>query len=224
MKKSEDQIGNIHGYGVNLITREIYLHSMYDSDGEMGVDYRSATTFIKNLHLLEIDGKKNILVHMHVIGGDWNDGMAIFNSIRLSPCPITILAYAQASSMSGIILQAADNRVLMPDCEVLLHNGSLKLDGPAALAKASVECNEANTKRMMDIFGKRAISGNFFVKKNMTQAKIVEFIDRKVKDKIDWFMDAKEALDYGFCDGILGEKGFEDKEIIRKVVKNKTFS
>jgi ATP-dependent Clp protease protease subunit len=219
--KSEDQIHNVHSYGVNLVTREIYLHSAYDSGREIGVDYRSAITFIKNLHLLE-SSSKNVLVHMHTVGGDWNDGMAIYNAIRHSPCPVTILAYAQASSMSGIMLQAADKRVLMPDCEFLIHNGSIAIDGTAAEAKAMVESNEANSRRMMEVFAWRAANGPHFIKAKMNNSQIIEFIDRKVKDKSDWAFSAKEALNYGFCDGVLGMPGFEDLKVIRKVRKDKT--
>ena len=216
------QIHNVHNYGVNLVTREIYLHSIHDSEGEVGVDYRSTTNFIKNLHLLEAKNNKNILVHMHIIGGDWNDGMAVYNAIRLSSCPITIVAYAQASSMSGIMLQAADRRVLMPDCEFLIHNGSLSASGPAALAKVAVETNEANTRRQMEIFAWRAANGPHFTKAKMNNNQIIEFIDRKVKDKIDWLMTAKEAVNYGWADGILGTAGFEDLKVIRKCRKDKT--
>lgn len=217
-----DELHNVQNYGINVSTREIYLHSIHDTEGEVGIDYRSATNFIKNFRFLESKNAKNILVHMHTIGGDWNDGMAMYNTIRLSDCPVTIIAYAQASSMSGILLQAADKRVLMPDCEFLIHNGTLSTSGPAALAKVAVECNEANTRRQMEIFAWRAANGPHFTKSKMNNGQIIEFIDRKVKDKIDWFMTAKEAVNYGFADGIFGTPGFEDLKVIRKCRKDKT--
>ena len=107
-------ISDVHLNGINYHTREIYLHGSYDEcyecDQEPGIEYRMASKFIKNLHILERKEKSNILVHLHTKGGVWNDGMAMFNAIRLSPCPITIVSYAQASSMSGVVLQAADKR------------------------------------------------------------------------------------------------------------------
>ena len=45
---------------------------------------------------------------MHSVGGNWNDGMAIFDAIELCQSYVTIIVYGQAESMSSIILQAAD--------------------------------------------------------------------------------------------------------------------
>src|SRR5258708_376613 len=118
----EIALASVHNYGVNLRTRELFLHSYYGNDEyEDGTDYRSSITFIKNLRILENASNKNILVHMQIEGGDFQAGMAIIDAIRLCRSPVVILAYAQASSMSGIILQAAKKRVLMPNCEFLMH-------------------------------------------------------------------------------------------------------
>ena len=131
-KKKTDEISqlitDIHDRNINVSTREIYLHSVYGSGEEAGIDYRVATTFIKNLHILEQLGKTNILVHTHTIGGSWNDGLMILQAMRLSKCVVNTLAYGQASSMSGIIIQGSDKRVLMPDCEFMIHHGSISIE------------------------------------------------------------------------------------------------
>ena len=46
-------IAHIHDYGINLNTREVYLHShISDSeDEEPGVDYRMSVRFEKNMRL-----------------------------------------------------------------------------------------------------------------------------------------------------------------------------
>ncbi len=63
-RQSKDQVlYDLHNHCVNLNLRDIYLHSYYIKDDvdEPGVDYRQATTFIKNLHLLDQPPFKPIL-------------------------------------------------------------------------------------------------------------------------------------------------------------------
>lgn len=210
----EQLISDIHCHHVNYHTREIYLHSSYggwweDASSEAGVEYRMATTFVKNLHVLAGQSSEPILVHMHSIGGNWSDGMAIFNSMRFSPVPITVIAYAQASSMSGIILQAADHRILAPDCDFMVHHGSIYIHANSTAAKSAIDVNERLTDRMLEIFAKRAKTGLFFSEQGYTEKRIKSYLDRKIKDKSDWYLTAEEAVYYGLADGILGEAGYE---------------
>lgn len=220
---SRDQIlHDLHNYCVNLNTREIYLHSYYAKDGdeEPGVDYRQATTFIKNLHLLEISPYKPILVHLHSVGGCWDNGMAIFNAIQHSRCYIKILAYSQASSMSGVIFQAGDLRVMMPDCHFLMHYGWLSLDTTHPFAAANfTEFQKRACKRMIEIFASRAIQSNspfFKSKKNADLDYAKKFFENKLKNNVDWILTAEEAVYYGLADAIFGEDGYNDLDSLRK--------
>jgi len=210
-------LSDLHTYNVNLDTREIYLHGARGESEEPGVDYRMSTTFIKNLHLLNsINNKSNILVHMQSIGGCWDNGMAIFNAISLSPSPITILSYAQASSMTGVILQAAKKRVLMPDCHYLIHYGSFEIGGTYQAAQAAVEHDKKCADRMLQIFAEKVHKGPYFRGKDKTLAYVTNWVDKKIRQKEDWYMDAQTAVDFGFADGILGDKGFKDIDMIRR--------
>jgi len=208
---AEQLISEIHHYQINHTNREIYLHSYHDSESEddPGVEYRMAATFVKNLHILEFQNSKNILVHMHTDGGEWADGMAIYNSIRACRSPVTILAYAKASSMGGVLLQAADKRVLMPDCELMIHHGSITVDENTTAAKSAIDQNERFCKRMLEVFAVRAVNGPHFKARKYSLRRAINFIDSKIKQMGDWYLTAEEAVYYGFADGIMGEKGFE---------------
>jgi ATP-dependent protease ClpP protease subunit len=205
-------LSDVHAHCVNLHSREIYLHPRY-SDDEGGIEYKMATTFIKNLHLLNHGSRKNILVHMQTDGGSWADGMAMFNAIKFSKSPVTILAYAQASSMSGILLQAADKRVLMPDCYYMIHHGSVYIDDNSMAASSAVEVNNSQCKRMLQIFSERAINGEHF--KDSSEPQVTKFIDKKIKENSDWYLAPDDAVYYGFADGVLGDDGVETLEKIR---------
>jgi ATP-dependent Clp protease protease subunit len=219
---AEQLISEIHEHHINHLNREIYLHGYMDAPEEPGVDYRMATSFIKNMHILEQQSSQNILVHMHTIGGVWSDGMAIFNSIRLSKSPVTIIGYAQASSMSGIVFQAADKRILMPDCEMMIHHGSIALDDNTVAVKSAVDQNEKSCKRMLEIFAEKAIMGKYFQDRKYSLRKTITFIDAKIKQTSDWYLMPDEAVYYGLADGIFGEKGFETYAKIRSGKKKKS--
>ena len=218
---TEQLISEIHNHHINHLSREIYLHGYVDADEEPGVEYRMATSFVKNMHVLESKGSKNILVHMHTIGGNWSDGMAIFNTIQMSKSTVTVLGYAQASSMSGIVFQAADKRVLMPDCEMMIHHGSIAVSDTTMAVKSAVDQNEKSCRRMLQIFAERAVAGRYFKDRKYSLKRTMTFIDQKIRQAGDWYLTPEEAVYYGFADGIYGEKGFETVAKIRSGRKRK---
>jgi ATP-dependent protease ClpP protease subunit len=210
----------VHTYSINTLKRELYLHGFYGTgseDEEPGVEYRMATIFTKNIHLLESAGRGNILIHMHTIGGNWFDGMAIFNVIQFCKSPTTILAYGEASSMSSIILQSATKRVMIPDTDFMIHYGTGGIYGHVLNVISEAELEKRITARMLRIYAKRCINGPYFQHryKTLTEEKVMEFLERQMKDRHDWWMSAEEAVYYGMCDGIFGEKGFENIRNIR---------
>jgi ATP-dependent Clp protease protease subunit len=216
MDSSSDKIiSEIHDYNINLASREIYLHSHMDAEDDPGVEYKMAVKFVKNLHMLDFKGPGNVLVHMHTDGGVWSDGMAIFNAIKFARSPVTMLAYAQASSMGGVVLQAADKRVLMPDCELMVHHGSITVDQNTVAAKSAIDQNERFCGRMLQMFGERAVHAPYFKERKYTLRRTMNFIDSKIRQVGDWFLTAEEAVYYGFADGVMGSKGFESLKKIR---------
>lgn len=210
---------DIHTYGLNTTTREIYLHGHYGQgeEEEPGIEFRMATTFIKNLHILQNENNSSILIHMHTIGGEWNDGMAIYNAISLSPCHITILGYANVCSMSSIILQAADTRLFMPDTDFMVHFGEMSAEGYSLSVVSGAEYERKLTDRMLDIYADVCTHGKFFKGhyQVLTREKVKRYITRKMKSRGDWYLSAEEAVDMGFADGILGHKNYEDLNTIR---------
>lgn len=221
MSQKQQFIFDLHTHSINSQTRDIYLHSYYTDDAEgsePGVDYRQAVTFIKNLQFLDQPPHKAILVHLHSQGGSWDDGMAIFNSVQFSKSFVSMLAYAQASSMSGIIFQSAHLRVIMPDCHFLMHHG---VSGGSTVhpfgLKNEAEFQMRATKRMLQIFSERAIIGEYFKKKKSTTIDYAyNFFDKKLKSEVDWYLDAEEAVFYGLADCVLGCKDYPDIHSLRE--------
>lgn len=217
----EHIIDDVHDHHINYFSREIYLHNKIEQDAE--INYWMACNVIKNIHILSNQNRlKSILIHMVSPGGCWYSGMSIFNTIRICQNPITMVAYGQASSMSGIVLQAADKRIISKDCEFMIHHGSLDVSSTSQAAAAFIKMNEKNRQRMLEVFSKRALkTSKFFKEKNYDYSKICLFIDNKIKKNGDWYLDAEEALYYGFCDAILGSKGNETLNLAQTNVKFK---
>ena len=131
--KSDDHVWHVHEYDVDLQSNHIYLMGMEsyaagheEAIGEPGVEYSMANRFIRNLNIcMRANPDKPVVIHMKTCGGDWTEGMAIYDAIKSCPMPVTILNYTHARSMSSLILQAANKRVMMPHSYFMYHDGTL---------------------------------------------------------------------------------------------------
>lgn len=212
-----ETISQVHNYDLNPFKREIYLHSHYSGhDEESGIEYRMATQFIKNLHVLDQDKNDDILVHLHSPGGDWIHGMAMYDAIQMASSEVNIIAYGEVSSMSGLLLQAAYNRVMMPSCEFMIHRGTLRLEGVSTTVQSNAMWNIKTDTTMLKMYASRAVNGPYFRKREMNEEQVIKFIDQKIRKLGDWNLNAEEAAYYGLADGVFGQPGFESLDKIRK--------
>lgn len=212
-----DSISHLHDYCINLESREVFLHSPIDSqeEDESGIDYRNSSMFIKNIKLLENMSKTQpIIVHANVVGGIWENSMAIFDIISLSTCPIISISYSHARSMSSIIPQAADLRVISPNALFMIHEGTIYVSDTSKGASSYIELNNKLSTIMFDIYLEKCKNGKFF--KGKTDRYIKRFLKNRMDQKQEWYITAQESVDYGFMDGVLGTKGFETIDILKE--------
>lgn len=213
MKKIiQSQIETFHDFNILLDSREIFIHG-YDTD-DSGTDHRMATTFIKNLKLLERSSEP-IIIHSYNIGGDWSSGMAIFDAIKQSNCNFLFICHGIAASMGSIILQAVLNkgyRVSMPHTDFLIHEGDLYLEGIPTQVSSNLLYMNINKEIMYNIYCDSCVSGSFF--EGYSRSKVKAYLKRKIREKTDWCLQPLDALNYGFVDGILGTEGYEDIKTI----------
>lgn len=195
---------DIHQHNIDIANREIYLYNFNAVEENPGVDYRMAQNFIKNIRILDSVSHDDILIHMHSIGGSWFDGMAIFDAIKMSKSHVTILVYGQAESMSGIILQAADYRVMAPNAYFMSHYGSQSFDGDYLSYQNIQKFEQKNAETMFNIYAERCVKGKFFkelFKKNNAVNKVRDYLKEQLKNG-DWYISAEEAVYYGFADEV----------------------
>lgn len=210
-------ISGIHDINLDIKNREIFLHSYTGCDGEEpGVDYRSAVNLQKNLRILESINHTPILIHMHLPGGYWSDCLGIYDTIKQCQSKTIILAYAKVESSSSIILQAADLRVLMPNCHVLLHYGSISLDAEHKAATSNLRWNERESEKMLEIFTNKCVNSPIASEKNWKKMMIKKHIQSQLSNYSDWIMSSDEAVYYGFADSILGSKEYPTIDSLKK--------
>ena len=203
MSNVRDAIGEIHNYGIDVKDREIYLHSAKDGgDDDPGVDYRMAINFVKNVRYLDNLNNNEIRINMQSIGGSWQSGMTIYDAISACKSYITIVAYGQAESMSGVILQAADKRLMSPSTHFMAHFGSTDCNGEYLSSQNWAALDKANLEHMLNTFAAKCCkTGKFFKERKYNLSKTKSYIKRKMKDG-DWYLSSGEAVYYGFADGI----------------------
>jgi ATP-dependent protease ClpP protease subunit len=203
----KDLLYDLHNYNANVDTREIFLHNYYSSDADEnpGVEYKMSNTFLKNIRALEIKSDKPITIHMQSVGGEWSDGMAIYDAIAMSRCHVTIIAYGQAESMSSIIFQAADRRLITPNTYFMSHYGSTAAGGEYQSVQNWVRYEKRICDIMLDIYAGSCIGGQYFKEKygsSPDAEKVKLYLSRKLKSG-DWYLTAEEAVHYGFADEII---------------------
>ena len=210
ISERSELIHDVHEYGINPDSRAIFLHSNMHDEEEAGVDFRMASQFIKNLNFLAHINQKPILVHSITDGGCWYYGMGIYDAINTCKCQITILIHSFASSMSSIILQAADYRVMMSNSLFMIHEGGASIDSTTKGFLTAAEEEKKNMKVMLDIYAAKCKDGEKW------KDKTINFIKGQLQKKMDlkqeWYLTPREAIKYGFADAVLGDEGYENIE------------
>lgn len=206
ISQRSELIYDIHNFGISADTRELFINPDYSVDNDSAeVDYRMASTLIKNVRFLNNLNHNNIIIHMCSCGGVWEYGLAMYDAIKASQSVVYIIAYAHARSMSSIILQAGDYRILSPNTYVMIHEGSDGYEGSSHGLSAHVEQAKNAAKLMLDIYIEQCKHGSYFKKLQMTDLRIRNFIVKKMREKQEWYLSASEAIEYGFADYILGD-------------------
>ena len=137
--------------------------------------------------------------------------MAIYDAIQMCRSHVTILVYGQAESMSSIILQAADLRVMTPNAHFMSHYGSGGFSTDYLSNQNGAKFDKAITNIMFDIYADSCVRGKFFKEhyKSPTEDKVKAYLQRKLKSG-DWYLNAHESVYYGFADGVMGSRKLEN--------------
>jgi len=199
----------IHNCNLDYKSNHIYLVGEQDdageSEGEPGVEHFMANTFIKNLNILMRKSDAPILVHMKTCGGSWEEGMAIYDIIRACPNLVCILNYTHARSMSSIILQAADKRVMMPHSTFMFHSGTMGYEGTTKQFLNEAKELKKSHDIMVNIYADVVKAKGKLSK--WSRKRILAWLEKEMDKTEEVYMTASEAVEHGFADEVFGSDG-----------------
>jgi ATP-dependent protease ClpP protease subunit len=211
-----ESVRNCHEYGIIIDTREIFLTDAIDvPKDEQYLDNWTANNLIRNIRLLLSISNDPILIHMISCGGDWGYGIAIYDALKFCPAHTTILAYAFADSMSSVIAQAADTRVIMPTAEFLIHWVETHLDGSTSSVMAQIEQVKKYSETMLDIYISRCYTAKCWKNKKMGKESVKNYMRKMIDLKQDVYLTPQKTVEFGLMDAVLGDKGYENIEVLK---------
>lgn len=158
-------------------------------DGEIN-DVMADLVVAQILFLESENPEKDISIYINSPGGSVTAGLAIYDTMKYVKCDIQTICMGQAASMAAILLAAGTKgkRYALPSCRVMIHQPRGGVEGQESdisiLAKEIIRLKKLSIEYLANDTGKK-------------QAKVAEDIER------DFFMSAKEAMDYGIVDHLM---------------------
>lgn len=141
---------NVISSGVDEVSRRIffgrYLPNASEEEGN-GFDQISIEYAIRAIHkMVDSNPKKPIEIHMNSYGGDPYSMLYLHDLILASPCQFKFFGGGAIMSAATWILAVCDERYLYKNARVMVHSGSLTIDGTFADA----EIRMAEEKRLQE--------------------------------------------------------------------------
>ncbi len=201
-KKDEYVFENLHVYNVHEKSRKIFVHAEFEPE-ESGVDFRMSVKTVKNLIHLDSLSNDPIELHFLTYGGCWNYGMSIYDTIKTMKSPVTSVSYAHARSMSSIIPQAATTRLIHKNCDFMVHYGTYGDEGDFRKVLNGIKHYELANDIMLNIYADKCVDGEFFMSQSMSHDQVKSYIKSQIEVRSDWWMNADEAVYYGFMDRVI---------------------
>lgn len=133
------------------------------------------------------DPTRDISLYINSPGGSVTAGMAIYDTMRYSPCDIRTYGMGLAASMGQFLLTAGTpgKRFALPHARIMMHQPSAGVGGTAADIAIQAEQFSATKREMAELIAEHS---------GQPYEQIV-----KDSDRDRWFT-AQQAKDYGLVD------------------------
>ena len=156
------------------------------------VNEKNVMAAMYHLSKMAAKGKGPITVWFNSPGGYVVDGLALYDYMVAlrdgQGIHFTTVALGEAASMAGVLLQAGTTRLVAPHAGLLIHEVSGAAIGKTSELEDEIAYTKRIQKRLLAILAERS---------TLT----VQAIARKWK-KTDWWLEAEEAVELGFADGV----------------------
>lgn len=157
------------------------------------IDDTISNIIISELLYLDNISHENIYLYINSPGGAITSGMGIYDTMRFIESKVITIGVGMCASMAAFLLSSGDERYVLPNAEVMIHQPLGGAQGQATDIKIAAE-------RIIKLKEKL----NRFLSNNTHQPieKIYEDTER------DNFLNAKEAKEYGLIDDIIKKNEF----------------
>lgn len=154
------------------------------------IDDINSNTIVAQLLYLDSINNNDISLYINSPGGSVTAGMAIYDTINFIKSDVSTICIGMAASMGAFLLSSGTKgkRYCLPNSEVMIHQPLGGAQGQATEIKIAAE-------RILKLKEKL----NKMLAKNT--GKDLKTIENDTER--DYFLSAKEALDYGLIDKIL---------------------
>lgn len=181
-----DEDGKIEpGDAMQPGTLEAGTSTIYVYDAIGGFDGIQVKNFVQAIGDIR---KTNIHLRINSPGGDVFDARAIKTALEQHPAKVTAFVDGLAASAASFLMLAADNIKIAKGAFVMIHN-------PWGFAMGDADEMRA-TAALLDSVG-GAIRGDYQARTGLDDSVLAKMMDDET------WMSADEAVEKGFCDGIL---------------------
>lgn len=157
------------------------------------VDSANVNELIKQIMYLDsVSENDEITLYINSPGGSVQDGLALYDALRLVKAPIKTVATGMAASMGAVLFLAGDKREMLPHSKLMIHDpsfGSFNLGG-----KKSAEVRQL----LDDLNNCRELIASIIAKRS---GKSIDEVFEVTKN--DTYYTAQEALKSGLATAII---------------------
>ena len=157
------------------------------------INDNSANNIVAQLLYLDSINHNEINIYINSPGGSITAGMAIYDTMNFIESDISTTCIGIAASMAAFLLSSGKKgkRYILPNSEVMIHQPLGGAQGQATEIKIAAE-------RILKLKNK--------LNKILSENTNKELCDIERDTERDYFMDSKEALEYGIVDKILEKR------------------
>jgi ATP-dependent Clp protease protease subunit len=158
------------------------------------ITMETANVVVAQLLYLEAkENKKPISLYINSPGGSVDAGLSIFDTIQCLSCEVSTICVGLAASMAAVLLACGQKgkRFSLPNSRIMIHQPSGGVNGKASdieiAAEQIIKFKDKINKILSELTGQS-----------------VEKI--KTDSALDYYLDAKSAMEYGIVDKIVEKK------------------
>ena len=187
--QQDDRTADLYIYG-DIVDAAV---TGYQEARNVDYGYVSDMSIVKDISELDVD---TIRCHINSMGGLTNEGISIYNGLRNHPAHIVTMIDGFACSAASIVAMAGDERLIGASSIFMIHNAWTWASG-----------NAHDMRAQADVLDKISQSAAVAYMRGFTGTR--EQLDALLEgaDHDGTWMDAKEAVKWGFCTGIMHDDG-----------------